>query len=95
MGIPSVEIAGQEAVVRSITDLVLSSGEYTLSPGTTPEGRDFVDYFLFENHKGYCVHFASTAVALLRSQGIPARYAEGYAVTAGEDVYKRQPEWHP
>lgn len=97
MGIPSVEIAGQEAVVRSITDLVLSSGEYTLSPGTTPEGRDFVDYFLFENHKGYCVHFASTAVALLRSQGIPARYAEGYAVTAGdygEDGWADIPDRH-
>ena len=48
-------------------NLVRTSGEYTLSPGTTPEGRDFVDYFLFENQKAYRVHFASAAVALLRS----------------------------
>lgn len=82
VGIPDAETAGQEAVIYAIANLVRTSGEYTLSPGTTPEGRDFVDYFLFENQKGYCVHFASAAVALLRSQGIPARYAEGYAVTA-------------
>ena len=80
VGIPDAETAGQEAVIYAIANLVRTSGEYTLSPGTTPEGRDFVDYFLFENQKGYCVHFASAAVALLRSQGIPARYAEGYAV---------------
>lgn len=82
IGIPTVEAAGQQAVIDAVVQTVRTSGTYTLSPGLTPEGRDFVDYFLFENHKGYCVHYASTAVALLRAQGVPARYAEGYAVTA-------------
>jgi protein-glutamine gamma-glutamyltransferase len=54
---------------------------YTLTPGKTPEGRDFTDYFLFENHKGYCMHFATAATVMLRAMGIPARYAEGYIVT--------------
>ena len=91
VGIPDAETAGQEAVIYAIANLVRTSGEYTLSPGTTPEGRDFVDYFLFENQKGYCVHFASAAVALLRSQGIPARYAEGYAVTAMDTTRRDGP----
>lgn len=53
---------------------------YTLSPGKTPPGRDFLDYFLNENKLGYCVHFATAATGLLRSAGIPARYVEGYVL---------------
>lgn len=52
---------------------------YTLRPGSTPIRRDFVNYFLDSNKKGYCVHFASAGVLLLRYMGIPARYVEGYA----------------
>ena len=59
--------------------------EYTLEPGRTPGRRDFTEYFINENHKGYCVHFATAAVLMLRRAGIPARYCEGYVVT-GEDL---------
>lgn len=38
--------------------------------------------FLFGEMRGYCVHFAHSAVHLLRSQGIAARVALGYAVDA-------------
>ena len=54
--------------------------EYSLSPGILPKDKDFVEYFLYENKKGYCVHYASAATLLLRAMGVPARYAEGYAV---------------
>jgi hypothetical protein len=57
----------------------------------TPTERDFVEYFLFENHKGYCVHFASATVALLRSAGVPARYVEGYAVSPSD--FENNDEW--
>ena len=60
---------------------IQSENTYTLSPGTTPQGQDFVEHFLFESHEGYCVHFASAAAALLRAAGVPARYAEGYTVS--------------
>ena len=40
--------------------------------------------FLFGDLTGYCVHFAHASVYLLRSLGIPARVAAGYAVP--EDV---------
>lgn len=38
--------------------------------------------FLFGSLRGYCVHFAHSAVLLLRAQGIAARVALGYAVSA-------------
>lgn len=53
---------------------------YTLKPGLTPHRKDFVNYFLAENKRGYCAHFASAAVLVFRYLGIPARYVEGYAV---------------
>lgn len=53
---------------------------YTLRPGATPKNQDFVSYFLDTNKKGYCAHFASSAVLILRYLGIPARYCEGYVI---------------
>lgn len=58
----------------------LSALEYTLSPGKTPYGKDFVEYFLYENQKGYCTYFASAAGVMLRAAGVPTRYVEGFTV---------------
>jgi transglutaminase-like putative cysteine protease len=58
---------------------------YTLRPGATPYQKDFVNYFLQENKRGYCAHFASAATLIFRYLGIPARYVEGYAVDT-EDI---------
>ncbi|MBA4495593.1 DUF4129 domain-containing transglutaminase family protein [Paenactinomyces guangxiensis] len=44
-----------------------------------PEGQDFVDHFLFETKRGYCDHFSSAMVVMLRSVGIPARWVKGFA----------------
>lgn len=57
---------------------------YSLNPGKTPKNRDFVNYFLLENHKGYCTHYATAGVVLARMAGIPARYATGYVIV-GDD----------
>lgn len=48
--------------------------------GTTES--DFVLWFLENSDRGYCVHFASATVALLRSVGVEARYVVGYMVWA-------------
>lgn len=40
-----------------------------------------LEEFLQAAHSGYSIHFASAAVEIFRYYGIPARYAEGYAVT--------------
>lgn len=53
---------------------------YTLSPGSVPEGKDFILWFLHDVKKGYCMHFASAGVMLLRSMDVAARYAEGYSI---------------
>ena len=49
---------------------------YTLSPGTL--GDDPVDEFLFETRRGFCEHYASSYVTLMRLAGIPARVVLGY-----------------
>lgn len=61
--------------------------KYTTKPGKLPEGRDFVDYFLNETQEGYCTYFATSAVMMFRSAGIPARYVEGYAFRTAGSTY--------
>lgn len=72
--------------ITLIQEHMRSFGTYTLTPGATPEGKDFITYFLKESQRGYCVHYASAAVMLLRYYGIPARYASGYRV--GLEAFK-------
>ncbi|MCR5356940.1 MAG: transglutaminase domain-containing protein [Lachnospiraceae bacterium] len=67
--------------VSLIYDYFLKNYKYDFAPGATPYGRDFVTYFLKDQKRGYCSHFASAATMLLRSYGIPARYVEGYVVS--------------
>ncbi len=41
-------------------------------------GRDSVDDFLFDTRSGFCEHYASSFVVLMRAMGIPARVVTGY-----------------
>lgn len=41
--------------------------------------EDLIEWFLFEYKQGFCNYFATAEVLLLRSIGIPARLANGYA----------------
>ncbi|WP_081843247.1 transglutaminase-like domain-containing protein [Butyrivibrio sp. WCE2006] len=50
---------------------------------------NYVDSFLFETGKGYCVHFANSMVALLRLSGIPARCVEGYCYAFPDTDYDK------
>ncbi|MDQ6619424.1 MAG: DUF3488 and DUF4129 domain-containing transglutaminase family protein [Pseudomonadota bacterium] len=49
---------------------------YTLSPPRLPS--NVTDRFLFDTRRGFCEHYASAFVVLLRSAGIPARVVTGY-----------------
>ena len=42
-------------------------------------GRNEIDDFLFDRKEGYCEHFSSSFVVLMRAAGIPARVVAGYA----------------
>lgn len=59
--------------------------EYDLESGKKPFGSDFAQWFLTENKKGSCTHFATAAALLCRYMGIPARYCEGFIIK-GSDV---------
>ena len=50
---------------------------YTLSPPLLA-GPNPVDAFLFDSRRGFCEHYASSFVVLLRAAGIPARVVTGY-----------------
>ena len=52
--------------------------EYKLDVAQVPEDKDFVDFFLFDSREGYCTYYASAMAILLRLEGIPSRYVEGY-----------------
>ncbi|MDE6774837.1 MAG: transglutaminase-like domain-containing protein [Ruminococcus sp.] len=71
-------------ILTALRNRVSEMAEYSLQPGRTPKNRDFINYFLLENHKGYCTHYATSGVILSRMAGIPARYATGYVVV-GDD----------
>lgn len=69
---------------------------YTLRPprlGTQP-----VDEFLFDTQAGFCEHYASSFVVLMRAAGIPARVVIGYQGGAkssvSEDWIIRQSDAH-
>jgi transglutaminase-like putative cysteine protease len=42
------------------------------------KGQDAVDYFLFQEQKGYCEYFASAMVVMLRTLDVPARVVAGF-----------------
>lgn len=69
----------ENEIVEAVRDYFAENIPYTLKPGATPQGEDFVNYFLTKNRKGYCAHFATAATLIFREMGIPARYVEGYA----------------
>ncbi|PJI31567.1 transglutaminaseTgpA domain-containing protein [Acinetobacter pseudolwoffii] len=49
---------------------------YTLKPGQLGQNR--IDEFLFNSRQGFCEHYASSLVMLMRYVGIPARVVTGY-----------------
>jgi hypothetical protein len=53
--------------------------KYTLNIPPLPRGRDAVDQFLFVDRRGFCEQIGTSLVVMLRSLGIPARLAVGYA----------------
>lgn len=74
--------------LADVLSYLRSTADYNLDAGNPPFGEDFVEYFLFDSHEGYCAHFASAAVLMLRYLGVPARYATGYSVSA--DAFSRE-----
>ena len=50
---------------------------YTLRPNVLSE-QDSIDEFLFQSMRGFCEHYASAFVFIMRAAGVPARVVAGY-----------------
>lgn len=69
--------ANDEAVMRSALDYYARENfRYTLEPPLL--GLHSVDEFLFGAREGFCEHYSSSFVFLMRAAGVPARVVTGY-----------------
>jgi protein-glutamine gamma-glutamyltransferase len=70
-------VSSDEEFVSDVLAFFRNNGfEYTL----TPPRLDFdsVDDFLFNTKRGFCGHYASAFVMMMRAAGVPARVVTGY-----------------
>lgn len=79
----------QQAMPRDLAHAVMQhiatqDYTYTLSPGDTgtdangdPE-RNLIDQFWMDRRTGFCEHFATGFVVVMRAMGVPARVITGY-----------------
>lgn len=65
------------AMTMAIKQHLLTHYRYTLDVGME-QSDDPLDDFLFTRKTGYCEHYATAMVILLRSLGIPARLVTGF-----------------
>jgi transglutaminase-like putative cysteine protease len=65
------------AYVLAVLDYLRRGGfTYSLEPERL--GADAIDDFLFRTRVGFCGHYASAFVVLMRAAGVPARVVTGY-----------------
>lgn len=73
---------GQETpydIAVAVTRYLRENIRYSPRVPEPPRGREPVDWFLFDHRRGFCTYYATAEVVLLRSLGIPARLAVGFA----------------
>lgn len=86
-GVEDDSLLKAAAAVSLVRSEVNTRVSYSKKLEQMPAGADVVEYFLFTSGKGYCTHYASAGVLLLRELGVPARYVSGYVV-GKEDFQK-------
>lgn len=64
-----------KAIERYLRETITYNERITVPPA----GVDPVEWFLFDVQEGYCTYYATAMVSMLRSLGIPARIAAGFA----------------
>lgn len=72
---------GDAALDTRLVDAVLAyfrNEPFRYDINTPLLGRDSVDEFLFDTRTGFCEHYASSFVVLMRAMGVPARVVTGY-----------------
>jgi len=76
------DLRAESASDEDFVDAVLSQFTekpfvYTLRPGLL-SSSDAMDEFMFESRRGFCEHYASAFVIMMRAAGVPARVIGGY-----------------
>lgn len=70
------EVTTDAAYIAKVMSFYNKRFTYTLSPPKL--GEHSVDEFLFSTQSGFCEHYSSSFVVLMRAVGIPARVVTGY-----------------
>jgi transglutaminase-like putative cysteine protease len=74
------------SLIDEVAAYIRSAGVYDIE--TSPYlSDDYAVCFLTQAQRGYCVHFATAAVAMYRALGVPARMTEGFFVEAERGRY--------
>jgi hypothetical protein len=72
--------------------------EYSLNVDSPPAGVTPIEDFLFHSKKGFCEHYSTAMIIMLRSLGIPARMVTGFVGgelnSYGDYVILRQQNAH-
>jgi transglutaminase-like putative cysteine protease len=67
----------------AVTRYLRNAIEYAPGIPAPPRNADTLEWVLFEHRQAYCVYYATAEVLMLRSLGIPARMAVGFAQGQG------------
>jgi transglutaminase-like putative cysteine protease len=82
----------------TITAWLRSNIGYQRVTAAPPADQEAIDWFLFDYQTGFCNYYASAEVIMLRTLGVPARLAIGYArgeFMADRGVYEvRAADYH-
>ncbi len=84
-------------ITQAVTQYLRQNITYSETIPNLPPRQEAVDWFLFDLRQGFCNYYSTAEVVLLRSLGVPARWAIGYA--RGEKLddgsyYVRQRDAH-
>lgn len=80
------------AYANAVANWMRDNTTYSMDLPSVPSGVEPVEYFLGNSRKGYCMHYASASVLILRELGVPARYVSGYIVDK-ELFYRRNSQF--
>jgi Transglutaminase-like enzymes, putative cysteine proteases len=68
----------------AVKNAICRDTKYSQHLNALPAGEEYIEYFLFNQKRGYCEHYATAGTVLLRMKGIPARYVSGYFIRPSE-----------
>ena len=78
---PRYAEASPERLVDAVLEIIRRGFTYTLTPGTygdSNENRFAIDEFWLDRKQGFCEHFSTAFVVVMRALDIPARVVTGY-----------------